>query len=316
MAQFDVVTAKLVLALARDGSIARAAERESIAPSAVSRRVADLEARLGTPLFDRTPQGVRLTAAGRAYAEGCRGVLREIADLDAVMADFAGGRRGSLRLACTSSSLTGRLPELLALFAREQPAVALETHEMSAAMALEAVEDARADLAIVVDCYDFANFTVEPFQADRVWVVAPPDHPLAAKIAGGGEIRFAEATAYEVVGVHQTGALDRLVNEAARKLGRTLGERVRVETFPALVRMVEARFGIGFLRTTSLHLLAGTDLVAGPLSDGWARRTLMLATRRGAPQSAPLRRFLELCRETGDAVPQEGCAAPVATTGR
>ncbi|WP_207477888.1 LysR family transcriptional regulator [Arenibaculum pallidiluteum] len=300
MAQFDVVTARLVLALARDGSIARAAERESIAPSAVSRRIADLEARLGVSLFDRTPQGVRLTDAGQAYADGCRAILRQVEDLDVVMADHATGRRGSLRLASTSSALSGRLPELLALFAREQPTVSLQIQEMTAAAALSVLEDARADVAIVADYYDFAAFAVEPFEADRVWVIAPPGHPLAARIAEGGEIPFAEATVHEVVGVRQTGALDRLINEAARKLGRSLGERVRVDSFPALVRMVEAGFGIGFLRRTSLHLLAGTDLVAAPLGDAWAQRRLLIATRKDAPLAAPLRRFLELCRETRD----------------
>ena len=110
MASFDSVTARLILLLAETGSIGRAAEREGIASSAVSRRVSDLEARLGVVLFDRSAHGVRLTKAGEAYADGCRTVLRSIADLDAVMADFSSGHRGSLRLACTGSALTGRRP--------------------------------------------------------------------------------------------------------------------------------------------------------------------------------------------------------------
>ena len=64
MHSFDSVTARLILLLAETGSIGRAAERESIASSAVSRRVSDLESRLGVVLFDRSAQGVRLTSAG------------------------------------------------------------------------------------------------------------------------------------------------------------------------------------------------------------------------------------------------------------
>ena len=81
MAPFDSVTARLILLLAETGSIGRAAEREGIASSAVSRRVSDLESRLGVVLFDRSAHGVKLTNAGEAYAEGCRTVLRAIADL-------------------------------------------------------------------------------------------------------------------------------------------------------------------------------------------------------------------------------------------
>ncbi len=294
MLQFDAVTARLVLALAREGSIARAAERENIAPSAVSRRIADLEGRLAVTLFDRTTQGVRLTGAGAAYAEGCRVILRAIADLDVAMADFAEGRRGELRLACTSSALSGRLPELLASFASSHPGVALDIQEMAARAALDALEEARADLAIVADNYDFARYDTLPFEDDPVWVLARPEHPLGQRIVRGGAIPFAEAVAHEVVGIHHSGALDRLLNDAARACGSAMGERVNVESFPALVRMVEAGFGIGFLRATSLHLLAGTDLVSAPLADPWARRKLVIARRPSAPLSQAVKSFIAL----------------------
>lgn len=298
MAHFDMVTAKLVLALARDGSIGRTAEREHIAPSAISRRIADLEARLGTPLFDRGMHGVRLTKAGEAYAEGCRAIMRVVADLDAIMGDFEQGNEGALRIACTTSSLSGRLPELLARFAGQHPHVTLEIHEMRAAPALAAVEDARADLGITADYNDLSRFEVEPFEADHVWVIAPPEHPLAARLQAGKAVPFSEATEHEVVGVHQAGSLDRLLEEASQRLGRVLGRRVKVETFSSLVRVVEAGFGIGFLRATGLHLLAGTAVVAAPLADDWAKRSLVIVRRPHSPLARPVRDFLALARET------------------
>src|SRR5258706_5006238 len=51
-------------AVARCGSIRRAAEALHIASSALNRRVLDMEEELGTTLFERLPRGVRLTAAG------------------------------------------------------------------------------------------------------------------------------------------------------------------------------------------------------------------------------------------------------------
>lgn len=298
MAPFDSVTARLILLLAETGSIGRAAEREGIASSAVSRRVSDLESRLGVVLFDRSAQGVKLTTAGLAYAEGCRAVLRSIADLDAVMAEFGSGQRGSLRLACTSSALTGRLPELLSRYADAHPGIALDIQEMGAAKGLLALDEGRADIAIVSDNYDFTRFDVRPFEDDRVWVLAPPDHPLAARIEPRKEIGFETVIDYAMVGIHHAGSLDRLVGDAARKAGKPLVETVRVESFPALVRMVEADFGVGFLRSTSLHLLAGTDLVCAPLAEPWALRQLLVARRKSSPQSAAMKSFIALCTET------------------
>ena len=69
-----------------------------------------------------------------------------------------------------------------------------------------------------------------------------------------------------------------------------------MESFPSLVRMVEAGFGIGFLRNTSIHLLAGTDLVHAPLAESWAVRKLMIARRPRMAIAASVTSFLELAR--------------------
>ena len=298
MAPFDSVTARLILLLAETGSIGRAAEREGIASSAVSRRVSDLEARLGVVLFDRSAHGVKLTKAGEAYAEGCRTVLRSIADLDAIMADFGSGQRGSLRLACTSSALTGRLPELLAKFATKFPGIEIAIAEMGAAKALLALDEGQADIAIVSDNYDFSRFDIRPFEDERVWVLVPPEHELAKQIEPRKSVAFSTVVPHAIVGIHHAGSLDRLLSEAAGKLGKPLTEALRVESFPALVRMVEAGFGIGFLRSTSLHLLAGTDLVCAPLAEPWAMRQLLVARRKSSPMSAAMKSFAALAAET------------------
>lgn len=296
MQPFDPVTARLVVAVSRYGSIGRAAEHENIAPSAVSRRISELEARLGVALFDRSLQGARLTPAGEVYVSGCREILRQVADLNTQMVDFSTGTRGSLRLACTSSSLSGRLPELLAIYAQSHPGISLDIQEMSAALALAAMDDGQADIAFVADNNDVARFETESFEDDNVLVLCSPDHPLAACLQSGKPVSFDTVAEYEMVGIHQSGALDRLLNEAAARSGRALGERVRVETFPSLVRMVEAGFGIGFLRSTSLHLLAGTDVISVRLSDEWASRKLLSVRRGSSPLSRPIREFLALAR--------------------
>jgi DNA-binding transcriptional LysR family regulator len=116
------------------------------------------------------------------------------------------------------------------------------------------------------------------------------------RLQSGKPIGFEAVAEYEMVGIHQSGALDRLLTEAAARSGRALGERVRVETFPSLVRMVEAGFGIGFLRSASLHLLAGTDVISVRLSDEWASRKLLSVRRGSSPLSRPIREFLALAR--------------------
>ena len=169
---------------------------------------------------------------------------------------------------------------------------------MGAAKALLALDEGQADVAIVSDNYDFSRFDIRPFEDERVWVLAPPDHPLASAIEPRKALAFDAVLSHTIVGVHHTGSLDRLLAEAAEAQGRKFDETLRVESFPALVRMVEAGFGIGFLRSTSLHLLAGTDLVCAPLAETWAMRQLLVARRKSSPQSAAMKSFIALCAET------------------
>ena len=294
MSSFDPITARLLVTLSEEGSIGRVGERENIAPSAVSRRLSDLEARLGVVLFDRSGQGVRATAAGEIYLARARQVLRDIADLDTEMAAYAKGRRGALRLVATSAALTGRLPELLAQFCIRYPDIDPSIDELGVAAGLGALEDGVADIAIVSDNYDFARFETQVFEDDHVFVIASPDHALGQILAARRPVEFASLVEHEAIGFHRAGALDRLLHAAASELGRTQKRRFTVETVPAMVRLVEAGFGIGFLRATSLHLLAGTDLAFAPIADGWAIRKLLAARRRSGPLSAAAKAFLAM----------------------
>src|SRR5215207_9088632 len=64
--RFDLLTLKLFIAVVEEQSIARAAERENIVPSAVSKRISDLEADLKVSLIQRHNRGIATTPAGNA----------------------------------------------------------------------------------------------------------------------------------------------------------------------------------------------------------------------------------------------------------
>src|SRR5215212_1035580 len=65
-------------AVARCGSIRKAAEALNVASSALNRQILDLEADLGSPLFERLPRGVRVTSAGEAFLVYARLVISEL----------------------------------------------------------------------------------------------------------------------------------------------------------------------------------------------------------------------------------------------
>ena len=112
--------------LARTGTISAAAHELGVAPSAVSRRLKALEARLGIELVRRSTRAMVLTPAGEAYLERSKELLKSIDALEEKMRDESLGVVGPIRLAAPLSFGLCALPNFLSDFLSEHPAVTLE----------------------------------------------------------------------------------------------------------------------------------------------------------------------------------------------
>jgi len=108
------------------GSITKAAEQLGLAKSGVSRRLAELETRLGVRLLNRTTRRSSLTEAGRSYYEGAVKLLSDVAELDAQVADSEASLQGSLKLAAPLSFGLGHLAPAIEEFIRSHPAVRID----------------------------------------------------------------------------------------------------------------------------------------------------------------------------------------------
>jgi DNA-binding transcriptional LysR family regulator len=146
----DPYSLRLFLTAAREGSLARAAEKEHIATSALSRRIADLEQVLGAPLVVRSPRGITLTEAGRIVL--ARGTQLE-AELQSLARDVqaqAGHLSGTLRVVANPSAIVGYLPERLRAFREDYPAIDVALQECSSQEVVRACLDDQADVGIGV----------------------------------------------------------------------------------------------------------------------------------------------------------------------
>ena len=108
------------------GSISKAAEQLGLAKSGVSRRLAELESRLGVRLLTRTTRRSSLTEAGRTYYEGAVRLLSDVAELDTLVADSEASLEGRLRLAAPLSFGLAHLTPAIDAFAREHPGVLID----------------------------------------------------------------------------------------------------------------------------------------------------------------------------------------------
>ncbi len=108
------------------GSISQAAEQLGLAKSGVSRRLAELEKRLGVRLLNRTTRRSSLTDAGRRYYEGAVRLLADLAELDGLVAQSEAALEGRLRLAAPLSFGLQHLTPAIEEFTRRHPAVTID----------------------------------------------------------------------------------------------------------------------------------------------------------------------------------------------
>jgi DNA-binding transcriptional LysR family regulator len=286
----DLVSLKLFVAVAECANLTRAAEREHLAVSAVSKRIGELEALVGTPLLQRYPRGVALTPAGQSLLHHARLVLQQVDRMDAELAEFAGGVKGHVRLHAVASALTQFLPEEIESFLARYPGVRISLEERTGKGVVLAVADGSADLGVVSDQTPLSGLAQFPYHRDRLMIGVPAGHPLARRKS----VRFADALKYPFVGPHADSSLAALMAAGARACGKTLDQRIQASSFDAMCRLVETRLGITMLPEGVLapHVLAGR-IHALRLAETWAVRTMVVVVRDPARLSALTRSLIE-----------------------
>lgn len=303
--RYDLVTLKLFLAVCEEGNIARAAEREHIAASAVSKRISDLEASLGTALLTRHTKGVEATPAGQALLRHARSLFGIIDRMQGELSEFAEGLRGHVSIAANTSALLLHLPEALAQFAEAQPGISVGLDQMSSARVVQAVLDGVADLGLHAANFLPAGCGLEsiPYRADQLVAVLPRDNPLA----GERSLEFRDLLPFEHIMLRDDTSLRARLSEAAQEAKTEVRMRLTVTSFDAAMRLVEAGLGVAVLPAGCVHPHTGRlGIATVPLSDGWARRDLVITMRDRDALTVPARLMLESLIEAGEALRQAG----------
>lgn len=290
MAHFDPVTLRLFIAVCEERNIARAAEREAIVASAVSKRIAAIEAQIGAPLLVRGRRGIEPTAAGQALLRQAREVLGTMARMHAELSDFATGAQGNVRVVAAPSVLAEQLADDIGAFLKQHPKVRVSLDERVSAEIVRAVHEGTAELGVLWDLSDLSGLAQLPYRTDRLCLAAPLAHPLAKR----KRITFADAMAHVTVSVAPGGMMDRLLQREAARSGATLVNRVQVSSMDAAARIVAAGLGPAILprEAVAQHpCAAGLTLV--PLTDAWAERRFVCCMRSDGTVAATTKALAE-----------------------
>ncbi|GKS75711.1 LysR family transcriptional regulator [Acidovorax sp. SUPP950] len=276
--RIDLTSLQLFVAVCELGSIGRAAEREFIAASAVSKRLSDLETAVDTALLYRHSRGVTLTPAGESLLHHARTVLFGLERMQGELSEYADGVRGHVRMHANISAIVQFLPEDLGAFARAHSQVKIDLQEHLSPDVLQAVREGAADLGL---CHTGAAAEPEglqsrPYRSDRLVLVVPQGHALSRHAA----IKFEAILDCDIVGLQANSSISLAMQQAAAQAGRPLRQRIQVTGLDAMCRMIDNGLGVGLLPDRAFALMRGVGrLQSVALDEPWGQRELRLVAR-------------------------------------
>lgn len=306
--RFDPTTLRLFITACEEGTFGRAAEKEGIVASALSKRIAELEEAVGTSLLYRQQKGIQPTPAGLCLLEHARHVLGEMTIMSAALSHFAEGEQGHLRISANRSSIVQFLPQDIRAYRAIHPGIRLELHERTSEEVLDDVSGNLSDIGIGTDLTTVQSrgLVATDYHRDQLVVVVAPGHPLSNR----DSLAFNETLAFDHIALHKQSPLYRRLEEAAQIAKAKIRYEVHVKSFDAVCRMVEADLGLGIIPRASISHIEGHDLVAVPLSDSWATRSFQIVAKPHLAQSKACSIFLEFLHARANISEQKLTAVP------
>lgn len=311
------------VAVAREGSVTRAAARLHIQQPPLSQQIRDLEAQVGYRLLERLPRGVRLTAGGAVFLEEAEAILARVEAAVRRGNLAAHGTAGTLSVGFTSSALTHRLaPALLRRYREAHPGVELTVHEGNAATLTESVAGGHHDCAFIRQpVSEHGGVAFDTLAVEPLLLILPMAHPAAEKArrAGHDRVRLRDLAAEAFILVRRPGAPGMYGNliEACRAAG--FAPRVVAEVSQMLtnVTLVAAGFGVSVVPASmqGIHADAVFYARARDAPGLVAPLTLVTPSASGNPVIA---RFLAFAREfaAGEAPPGQRARKPASAPAR
>ena len=283
---------RVFIAVAHQGSMARAAATLHVTPPAISMVIRDLEAQVGLPLFDREGRKLSLSAGGKWFLEHARKLMASLKEAEDAMARFRRLEEGLLTIGIVSTAKYF-VPRLLARFRLTAPGVELRLRVAGNREALVNLMMAgEADLTVMGRPPRTLATRAEVFAQHPLVFVAPAGHPLLAI----GRLQVTDLADYPFI-VREPGSGTRAAMEQYFA-EQSFMPRITMDTSSneTIKQAVMAGMGLSFLsrHTLDLELRSGLlgvlDLEATPVMRTW--NVVSLQSKLLSPAADRFRQFI------------------------
>jgi DNA-binding transcriptional LysR family regulator len=289
-----------LVAVADHGTFSAAAKALFTVQSNVSAHIARLETELGMILIDR--QRGTLTEGGKVVVARARTIHHELDAIRADITSMADEVTGDVRLGVIGTTARWLVPSILQILQTRHPRVRAVVVEASTTSLIPQLSTGRLDLAVVNMPVDDPDVTTDELFDEEMVLVAPTQHPLAARES----VTLSELSAHPMLlGAPGTALRDDLETELARA-GVKLRAQAEIDGVRLMASLAFEGFGAAILPATAVPSWLEGDWRRVQV-DGLPRRKVGLAHRRRGLPSAPARALSEVIL---DVVAQQGPSQP------
>jgi DNA-binding transcriptional LysR family regulator len=282
------------VAVAEEANFTRAAARVHVAQPGVSAQIRRLEREFGEPLLDRSGRTVRLTEVGAAVLPYARAALGAVADARLTVDELAGLMRGRVAVGMVIACGALDVPDVLASFHKDHPAVEITLSEANSVDLLDQLRSGRLDLAVVGLAGPPPPGIASQAIVDEAMVAAvAPGDPLSGRTS----IPLTALRHRDLVSLPRGTGLRACLDDACATAG--IAPRIAFEAsdLNVVARLAERGLGVAIL-PESLARARSHDLHPLTITRPKARSQLALAWRTEGPTSPAARALLTHARTT------------------
>jgi DNA-binding transcriptional LysR family regulator len=291
----DVADLRVVDAVARHGSMNKAASELNTVQSNVSARIRSLEDELGVALFQRSAKGVQVTPAGRRILPFAARLSKLLLDASSAARDD-GHPKGVMEIGTLETTLALRLPQLIARFAKAYPEVRPVVRTGTTCSLIQGVIDCKLEGAFVVGPVNHPELHTEIAFREELVLITAPSVLHMDDIAGIDNLK----TVVFRLGCSYRQRLDTLLTD----LGVLAPEPLEFGSIEAIIACVSAGVGITLLPKGVIANAAREGLVAvHELPPELAHVETVFVRRNDGYFSSALATFLQSVREEGVIAP-------------
>lgn len=243
----DLLLIRSLLAVAREGTIGRAAKRLGVSQSGLSRRLQQLAEVLGAEVLSAHGRGVVLTEAGRLVVAEGTALVERYERMRAELVALGKLEAGTVRIGGGATAVSHLLPEAMARFRARHPGVRFRLEEAGSREVEAAVLEDRIELGIVTLPVRARELEVRPLLRDRIVLVAASDHPLARK----RRVVPGDLTGHALIGFEGGSAIRRLIDGTLAATGVEPNVVMEVRSIAAMLRLVDSTSSLAFVSAMS-----------------------------------------------------------------